>query len=89
MAESEAPAGTHLAHTMWGEPKSDTSIQAAHGNVQPSPFGVPYIEPPTTAELRAKKCRANDDTCNGWRVRDSEFCAGHAGLLPPGGKREP
>jgi hypothetical protein len=79
---ADLPDGVELAHTHWGEPKSDTSIQAVFGNVAPSPFGVPYGGPPPEVD-RGKKCKANGDTCNGWRVTDSEFCAGHAGILRP------
>jgi hypothetical protein len=79
---ADLPDGVELAHTHWGDPKSDTSIQAAHGNVQPSAFGVPYAYSPEAPD-RDKKCRANQDTCNGWRIKDSEFCPAHAGVLKP------
>ena len=64
------------------------------GTVQPAPdSGIPYYldEPPETPETppelppaasdRSKRCKANDDTCNGWRIRDSELCAAHAGVF--------
>ena len=26
---------------------------------------------------RAKKCMGNDDTCNSWAMKDSQYCVGH------------
>lgn len=36
---------------------------------------------------RSKRCVANNNTCNGWRIKDSDLCSGHAGKLrrPSGG----
>jgi hypothetical protein len=83
---ADALTGTQLAYSAYGERKGDTSIQAAHGDVSPAPFGVPYAgdEPDPDREVdRSKKCRAKDDTCNGWRTKDSDFCPVHSGLLVP------
>ena len=86
MAAPEPPAGAQLAHTHWGEPKTDTqmalTVSGLGEGVEPAPWGVPYTGPDPTID-RAKKCKANDDTCNGWRLKDSEYCAGHAGVLKP------
>jgi len=30
---------------------------------------------------RDNKCRAKDDTCNGWAISGSSYCAAHAGKL--------
>ena len=35
-----------------------------------------------------KMCVANDNTCKGWKVKGSDFCSGHLGLLKRPG-REP
>ena len=86
MADPNAPAGAVLAHTQWGEPKTDTRAAAAPEGSQPNPWGVPYKPPPRDTS-RDKKCKAKDNTCNGWKVTGSDFCAGHAGLMPAGGKR--
>jgi len=88
MAAPEPPAGAVIAHTYSGEPKSDTALEVTrspHGTVEPAVFGIPY-EPPYVPPPpdRAKKCRAKDDTCNGWRISDSDFCAFHAGKLKQG-----
>ena len=76
---AEPLAGTKLAHTFYGEPKSDTELAHTHGEVAPAPFGVPYIAPKVPD--RSKKCRANNDTCKGWRISGSDYCPAHAGLL--------
>lgn len=31
---------------------------------------------------RSKNCTANDDTCQGWRMKGYTVCSGHAGLGP-------
>lgn len=86
---NEPPAGTTLAHTHWGEPKTDVLMSLmTTGNsegVEPSVSGIPY-EPPYVAPPpdRAKKCRAKDDTCNGWRIGGSDFCSYHSGKLKQG-----
>lgn len=39
---------------------------------------------------RAKRCIANDHTCKGWRVKASQFCAGHLkkmGLMDGNGRK--
>jgi len=75
---------------MWGEPKGDTEAAFAPQGAKLSMGGVPYEPPPDEAALiaaeaarRSKKCRAKDDTCEGWRIKDSEFCSAHAGVLHP------
>lgn len=55
-------------------------MQAAHGAVSPAPFGVPYV-PQHLRPHRLKKCRANNDTCNGWKVAGEDYCPVHAGKL--------
>lgn len=78
----DLPDGVELQYTHWGDPKDDVLMSAATGTeaaaVQPASSSyIPYYQETD----RSKKCRANDDTCNGWRVKDSEFCSGHAGLM--------
>jgi hypothetical protein len=88
------PEGIVLAHTVHGQP--DHSVNHAWavtnpdlGAVQPSPDpGMPYIGDAAAngphedlPDPRAKRCRAKDDTCMGWRISNSDFCAAHAGLM--------
>jgi hypothetical protein len=91
------PEGMVLAHTLYGEPdRSVTHVhtaQSSMGAVQVAPegSGVPYIgdaaanadhsQDTVPSADRAKRCAAKDDTCMGWRISDSEFCAAHAGKL--------
>lgn len=75
---TQALAGTQLAHTAYGEPKADTELAHTHGDVAPAPWGVPYDD---RKPDRSKKCRANNDTCNGWRMTASPYCPVHAGLM--------
>lgn len=35
------------------------------------------------AEGRDKRCWAKDDTCMGWAINGSQFCAAHAGVFKP------
>jgi hypothetical protein len=86
MAAPEPPAGAVVAHTLYGALKDDTSSIYALGQVELSTSGAPYLGPDPAVD-RAKKCKANDDTCNGWRLKNSDFCAGHAGILKPPGDR--
>lgn len=39
--------------------------------------------PQPRAEGRDKRCHAKDDTCMGWAIGGSEFCAAHAGVFRP------
>lgn len=76
MANDLPPHGS-LVYGHWGEPKGDTNAAQAPVGSQPSMGGVPYIGPPD----RAKKCTANDDTCNGWRMKGQDLCPMHAGVV--------
>lgn len=82
--------GTALAHTLNGEPTSATARSNSIGeNVQQAALHstAPYVSPEeriARSNPRGKKCKANDDTCKGSRMKDLEFCVGHArsmGLL--------
>jgi hypothetical protein len=68
---------------MWGEPKGDTGAVFATGidgaaTSQAPPGGVAYQNP------RRKKCRANGDTCEGWRGSGEEYCPGHLEAIKRG-----
>ena len=86
MAAPEPPTGAVHAYTMYGAPKEDTAFllttSMEGSSVAPATGGVEYQPPPPPPPPpdRAKKCRAKDDTCNGWRIHDSDFCAFHAGV---------
>lgn len=94
----ELPNGIERANTRWGEPANKNTCLGAPGS-QPVPDMPSSYEPvpqipenprkPIDHTDRTKKCRANDDTCLGWRIKGSEFCAGHAGVLIPGGGHQP
>ena len=85
MSDPAVPEGLQLAHTFWGEP--DSMVTHAHtatgaGGVEliQAPIsGVPYYQEPEPRN--PNKCRAENDTCEGWRIADSDFCPGHAGIL--------
>jgi hypothetical protein len=90
----QLPEGVALAHTLHGQP--DDSVTHAHTasphgrGVQPAPdSGIRYYEddPPHVGSHRAvdrlKRCMAKDDTCMGWQISNSEFCAAHAGVFKP------
>jgi|SRR5262245_54042075 len=76
-----------LQYSLAGEQVSaKVRPDAAHGdneNVQPAGLfsTAPYLpdgkHPPKARPAgRDKKCRANDDTCNGW-AGPGGYCAGH------------
>lgn len=89
---ADLPDGIEPAHSHWGEPKSDVKMASAVGGVSPAenayiPYGTDYVP---MAEVRVadriKRCRANDDTCKGWRAHGTDYCPGHLGLLNPKGR---
>lgn len=57
------------AHAYYGEPVSGSRLSAISGSHLAAGSG-PYIG-------RGNKCVANDDTCEGNRVKDEHLCAGH------------
>ena len=51
---------------------------------EPEPVRPPSAIDPTEPESeRAKRCKAKNDTCRGWKIKDSDYCAAHSGLLNP------
>jgi hypothetical protein len=70
-----------------------TASGAAGVQLVPSSDGVEYVDPdapvaqPAAARdeprpvERAKRCIAKDDTCMGWRIKESSYCAAHAGVF--------
>ena len=91
------PDGIVLQHTLYGEPDRSvthawTASGAAGVELVPVVDGVEYVPSPMAqpqmpvaplppVDERAKRCKAKDDTCMGWRISDSDFCAAHAGKL--------
>lgn len=61
-------------------------VSEAETPEEPEPEPDLPEEPFVTAAVsespnRAKRCAAKDDTCMGWRIKGSEFCAAHAGVF--------
>ena len=60
-------------HTVGGEPvTTQNRVNALGGNIEQAVW--------STAPYRGRdknKCMAKGDTCNGNRVKDSEYCVGH------------
>jgi len=90
------PDGIVLAHTLHGEPANQfvPAHAAPHGAAlvmpvgedgiaydEDAPVAVPYYEPVVRPPEREKRCHAKDDTCKGWAIGGSEFCAVHAGVF--------
>lgn len=62
--------GSIPAYALYGEPVSGIrSVYEQNGSKMAPPSG-PYLG-------RGNKCSAKDDTCEGNRVKDEVFCAGH------------
>jgi hypothetical protein len=56
-------------------PEKSPAVEA-----QPEPVSEPETVRPTE---RDKRCIAKGDTCMGWAMKDSQYCAAHAGRLNP------
>lgn len=62
--------GSVPAHSFYGVPVSgNRPAGQQEGSMIASPSG-PYLG-------RGNKCSANNDTCEGNRVKDKDLCAGH------------
>ncbi len=61
---------------------------------RPAPVSPPETVEPELVEMtpfedvpeqrapgRDKRCHAREDTCMGWAIRDSPYCAAHAGVF--------
>ena len=96
MSDPAIPDGLAIAHTLWGEP--DTSVTHAWtatgaGGVELVPAGlsgVPYYEdippqpePAVDRSRDPKKCLANKNTCEAWRMVGSKYCVFHRRLDIP------
>jgi len=82
-AANSGTEGTALAHTLAGEPVTGVvRANAAGENIAlATQFSTaPYI-PPEKRHKAAKRCIAKDGTCKGSRMKDSEYCVGHARSL--------
>lgn len=62
--------GSVPAHAYFGVPVSANRPAGQQAGSRIAAASGPYLG-------RGNKCSANDDTCKGNRVKDSEFCAGH------------
>lgn len=62
-------SGSVPAHSYFGVPVSGSRLTTVDGARIAAPSG-PYVG-------RGNKCTANEDTCQGNRVKDELFCAGH------------
>lgn len=62
-------SGSVPAQSYYGSPVDGWRLPAVQG-AQIAAGSGPYIG-------RGNKCSANDDTCEGNRVKDEVFCAGH------------
>ncbi len=62
-------SGSVPAHSYYGTPVGGKRLAAVDGSRLAAASG-PYIG-------RGNKCSAKDDTCEGNRVKDEVFCAGH------------
>lgn len=77
----------------WNAPSTMGTVQVAPEGSGVPYIGDEAANAPTTTETvngkivlarspeREKRCLAKDDTCMGWRISDSDFCAAHAGKL--------
>lgn len=62
-------SGSVPSHSYFGRPVTGYRLAAVDGARLAAP-SAPYVG-------RGNKCSANDDTCEGNRVKDEVFCAGH------------
>lgn len=58
-----------LAHAMYGEPVNNIRPAASTSGSAPAGAGLPY--------LGRNRCIANNDTCEGPKARDTDYCIGH------------
>mgnify|MGYP006271620251 CR=1 FL=1 len=63
-------SGSVPAFSYYGVPVTGIRPAAVQDGSMPAPPSGPYIG-------RGNKCTANDDSCEGNRVKDELFCAGH------------
>jgi hypothetical protein len=94
------PDGIVLAHTLYGEPANLAALDHTMGRgglavIPVGEDGIPYVGPkPATSDPdrlpgREKRCIAKGDSCMGYHMVDSEFCAAHAGLFKGPGREDP
>jgi hypothetical protein len=62
--------GSVPAHAYYGVPVSSNRPAGMQGGSRLASGSGPYIG-------RGNKCSGKDDTCEGNRVKDEAFCAGH------------
>lgn len=60
---------TKLAHTLYGKPVDNVRPAMSNTGTAPAGAGLPY--------LGRNRCIANNDTCEGPKARDTDYCIGH------------
>ena len=63
-------SGSVPAHALFGVPVSGVVPAGQVAGSRAAPPSGPYLG-------RGNKCSAKDDTCEGNKVKDEDFCAGH------------
>lgn len=63
-------SGSIPSHAYYGVPVTGNRPAGEQVGSRLAAASGPYVG-------RGNKCTANDDTCNGNRVKDEDFCAGH------------
>lgn len=82
-AYTAAPGGLKLVPVgETGVAYSGDRVQLAEDRAAPDPAVVTSMVtvPDERDPTRAKRCHAKDDTCMGWAIKDSFYCAAHAGV---------
>jgi hypothetical protein len=67
--------GSVPAHTYYGNPVTGMRLSTVAGS-KLAAASAPYVG-------RGNKCSANEDTCEGNRAKDTEFCMGHIRKFKP------
>lgn len=77
-----AISGSVPAYSLYGSPVYGEQYSLAHKEgARMAPPSGPYIG-------RGNKCSANEDTCEGNKVRGQELCAGHLRSVNKNAKSE-
>jgi hypothetical protein len=62
-----------LAHTLYGEPVSGIRPAGEAPGSRIAPPGAPYVG--------RNRCIANNDTCEGPKAKDTDYCIGHLRMM--------
>ncbi|CAB4171525.1 hypothetical protein UFOVP923_3 [uncultured Caudovirales phage] len=74
--------GSVPSHALYGVPVYGTLPAGQIAGSQPAPPSGPYLG-------RGNKCSAEMDSCEGFRTKNSEYCAGHGRSLAKQAPIEP